>query len=78
MRRLVAPGGELILETLVIEGPENHCLCPKRRYVKIAKVWFIPSIHVLTHWLKRSGFGRVRDLHLRPVPLELKAQRIAG
>ena len=60
MRRLVAPGGELILETLVLEGPQNHCLCPKGRYAKMANVWFIPSIHVLTHWLMRSGFGRIR------------------
>jgi tRNA (mo5U34)-methyltransferase len=60
MRRLLRSGGELVLETLVIEGPQNHCLCPQERYAKMANVWFIPSINILTHWLARSGFGRIR------------------
>jgi tRNA (mo5U34)-methyltransferase len=62
MRRLLAPGGELVLETLVIAGPENqtHCLCPPDRYAKMANVWFIPGVQVLTHWLERCGFGKIR------------------
>jgi tRNA (mo5U34)-methyltransferase len=60
MRRLLCRGGELILETLVIEPPEDHCLCPQERYAKMANVWFIPSIKVLTHWLARTGFGCIR------------------
>jgi tRNA (mo5U34)-methyltransferase len=68
MRRLLAPGGELILETLVIEGPEheNQCLCPPGRYAKMANVWFIPSVAVLTHWLARSGFGQIRCIDVSP------------
>ncbi|MEJ2641729.1 MAG: tRNA 5-methoxyuridine(34)/uridine 5-oxyacetic acid(34) synthase CmoB [Desulfosarcinaceae bacterium] len=42
-RRLLCRGGELILETLVIEPPEDHCLCPQERYAKMANVWFIPN-----------------------------------
>jgi tRNA (mo5U34)-methyltransferase len=60
MRRLISPGGELVLETLVIEGPQDHCLCPRERYAKMANVWFIPSIKILTSWLEGSGFGRIR------------------
>jgi tRNA (mo5U34)-methyltransferase len=62
MRRLLHPGGELILETLVIEGPENdhRCLCPPDRYAKMANVWFIPGVAVLIHWLARCGFGHIR------------------
>jgi tRNA (mo5U34)-methyltransferase len=60
MRRLLAPGGELVLETLVIPGPDDDTLCPRGRYAKMANVWFIPSVPVLTHWLTRSGFGRIR------------------
>lgn len=64
MRRLLASGGELILETLVIEGPEDYTLCPRGRYAKMANVWFIPSVEVLTHWLKRCGFGHIRCIDI--------------
>ncbi|MDJ0782439.1 MAG: tRNA 5-methoxyuridine(34)/uridine 5-oxyacetic acid(34) synthase CmoB [Desulfosarcinaceae bacterium] len=60
MRRLLAPGGELVLETLVIDAPANHCLCPPGRYAKMANVWFIPSRPTLTRWLERCGFTAVR------------------
>jgi tRNA (mo5U34)-methyltransferase len=68
MRRHLAPGGELVLETLVIEGPEHEarCLCPPGRYAKMANVWFIPSVAVLTHWLERSGFGQIRCIDVSP------------
>jgi tRNA (mo5U34)-methyltransferase len=60
LRRLLVSGGELVLETLVIEGPEHHSLCPPDRYAKMANVWFIPGVQVLTHWLERCGFGKIR------------------
>lgn len=60
LRRLLTSGGELVLETLVIEGPMDHALCPQGRYAKMANVWFIPSIQILTYWLERCGFGKIR------------------
>jgi len=66
MRRLLAPGGELVLETLVIEGPANHSLCPPGRYAKMANVWFIPTVTVLFHWLERSGFRHIRCIDVTP------------
>jgi tRNA (mo5U34)-methyltransferase len=60
MHRLLASGGELVLETLVIEGPPDHALCPQGRYAKMANVWFIPSVQIITYWLKRCGFGEIR------------------
>ncbi|MBG0758358.1 tRNA 5-methoxyuridine(34)/uridine 5-oxyacetic acid(34) synthase CmoB [Vibrio cidicii] len=57
--QLVA-GGELILETLVIEGDENAVLVPKERYAQMRNVYFFPSARALKVWLKLVGFEQVR------------------
>ncbi len=53
-------GGELVLETLVIEGDENSVLVPKNRYAKMNNVYFIPSVSALILWLEKAGFSEVR------------------
>lgn len=52
--------GELILETLVIEGGEGQMLMPERRYAKMRNVWFIPSCDTLSLWLRRCNFENIR------------------
>lgn len=53
-------GGELVLETLVIEGDENAVLVPEDRYAQMRNVWFLPSVPALERWLRRAGFVDVR------------------
>lgn len=53
-------GGELVLETLVIEGGLGEVLVPEDRYAQMRNVWFIPSCLTLERWLKRCGFRNVR------------------
>ena len=53
-------GGELVLETLVIEGDEQQVLVPEGRYARMRNVWFIPSSKALMLWLERNGFCDVR------------------
>lgn len=53
-------GGELILETLVIDGEQNTVLIPENRYANMRNVWFIPSCATLTRWLSRCGFVNIR------------------
>lgn len=53
-------GGELVLETLVIDGDAGHCMMPEGRYAMMRNVWFIPSIPSLELWLRRAGFRDVR------------------
>ncbi|BBM88117.1 tRNA 5-methoxyuridine(34)/uridine 5-oxyacetic acid(34) synthase CmoB [Candidatus Uabimicrobium amorphum] len=48
--------GQLILETLVIDGENGQTLLPEKRYAKMRNVWFIPSCLTLEAWLKRCGF----------------------
>ncbi|MES0370875.1 MAG: tRNA 5-methoxyuridine(34)/uridine 5-oxyacetic acid(34) synthase CmoB [Mariprofundaceae bacterium] len=60
LKELLRPGGELVLETLVIEGDKNACLIPDGRYAKMRNVWFIPSVAMLEIWLKRTGFKHIQ------------------
>lgn len=52
--------GELILETLVIEGKNGEVLVPQNRYAKMRNVWFIPSALTIENWLERSGYKNIR------------------
>lgn len=60
LRDLLRPGGELCLETLVIEGEAGRVLLPPGRYARMRNVWFIPTAAELAVWLGRCGFGDVR------------------
>lgn len=53
-------GGELVLETLVIDGPNGQVLVPENRYAKMRNIWFIPSCLTLESWLKRCTFRNIR------------------
>tara|TARA_B100000745_G_scaffold174825_1_gene114503 strand:- start:858 stop:1832 length:975 start_codon:yes stop_codon:yes gene_type:complete len=73
LKQLISSGGELILETLVVDGPLGMSLMPKGRYAKMRNVWFIPSVLTLEHWLKRCGFKNVRTVDVSKT--ELTEQR---
>lgn len=60
LRDCLKPGGELVLETLVIEGDVNSTLLPTGRYQQMRNVWFLPSCDALVLWLQRCGFKNVR------------------
>ena len=49
-------GGELILDTFMIDGEEEICLTPMKRYSKIPNIYFIPTINALKNWCYRAGF----------------------
>lgn len=56
------PGGELVLETLVVPGDINTILVPPERYAKMAKVWFLPSTEALENMLRKVGLENVRTV----------------
>lgn len=60
LKSFLRPGGELCLETLVIEGEAGRVLVPRDRYARMRNVWFIPSAAELAAWLERCGFSDVR------------------
>ncbi len=60
LKAALRPGGELVLETLVIDGDEDQVLLPRGRYARMRNVWFIPSVNAMLRWLQRCGFVVVR------------------
>lgn len=52
-------GGQLVMETLVVDGPETTCLLPTGRYAQMRNVWFLPSVSMLTIMLQRNGFKNI-------------------
>jgi len=57
-------GGQLILETLVVDGPEGYALTPPDRYCRMNNVWFLPSVATTESWLRRCGFRNVRTVDI--------------
>ena len=60
LKDCLRPGGELVLETLVIEGGAGEVLVPEGRYAQMRNVWFLPTVATLEGWLRRVGFRRIR------------------
>ncbi|MBZ5877292.1 MULTISPECIES: tRNA 5-methoxyuridine(34)/uridine 5-oxyacetic acid(34) synthase CmoB [Chromohalobacter] len=69
LRDTLRPGGELVLETLVVEGEANTVFMPGERYAAMPNVYFLPSSKALAHWLERSGFEDVRVVDEAPTSL---------
>lgn len=60
LKNQLLKGGELVLETLVIEGDENTVLVPKDRYAMMNNVYFLPSVAALSLWLEKVGFSDIK------------------
>lgn len=66
LKNALKPGGQLILETLVIEGKLGDVLVPEDRYAKMNNVWFLPSCDTLLSWMKKIGFKNSRLVDICP------------
>ncbi len=64
LRAALRKGGELVLETLVVEGPAGYSLMPEKRYSRMSNVWFLPSCATTELWLRRCGFSNIRLIDL--------------
>ncbi len=54
------PGGELVLETLVIPGNDADELTPNGRYAQMRNVHALPTVARLQQWLLEAGAGVAR------------------
>lgn len=70
LKQCLRPGGELVLETLVIEGDVSSVLLPGQRYAQMRNVWFLPSVDALQNWLVRCGFKNVRVCDVSKTTIE--------
>lgn len=64
LRNSLRPGGELVLETIVIDGPVGMTLLPGQRYANMPNVWLLPSCLTLENWLQRCGFVNIRIIDI--------------
>ncbi len=60
MKDCLKPGGELVLESIVVDGDCGYSLIPEARYARMNNVWFVPSLATLERWLGRCGFANIR------------------
>ena len=73
LKQSLKKGGELILDTFIIEGEEPVCLVPESTYSKIGNVHFVPTIPALENWCKKAGFTGFEVLEI--VKTEPREQR---
>lgn len=66
LHTVLRPGGELVLETLILPGDEVSASTPPDRYARMRNVWQLPTLPRLVNWLGESGFfdPRVADLSI--------------
>ncbi|MEM7117954.1 MAG: tRNA 5-methoxyuridine(34)/uridine 5-oxyacetic acid(34) synthase CmoB [Chloroflexota bacterium] len=66
LRDALRPSGQLVLETLVIDGKLGEVLVPEGRYAKMRNVWFIPSVPTLLSWLRKARFQNIELIDVTP------------
>ena len=67
------PGGELVLETLVIEG-EDDVIEPDGRYAQMRNVHALPTVTRLQNWMQQAGAQQVRCVDEAATTIEEQRQ----
>lgn len=70
LKNCLRPSGELVLETLVIDGGAGEVLLPAGRYARMRNVWFIPSCATLMGWMHRCGFTNCRVVNVSTTSIQ--------
>jgi tRNA (mo5U34)-methyltransferase len=64
LQKCLRAGGELVLETLVVDGDAETILAPEDRYAHMKNVYCIPSCAALQVWLRNCGFTDIRVVNV--------------
>ncbi|MGE4285006.1 MAG: tRNA 5-methoxyuridine(34)/uridine 5-oxyacetic acid(34) synthase CmoB [Phycisphaerae bacterium] len=56
----VRSGGQVVLETIVIDEEPELLFIPKGRYAKMRNLWNLASPAMITGWLEKAGLKNVR------------------
>ena len=70
LKTMLVPGGELVLETLVIDDAFGDELIPEGRYAQMRNVWSVPSVKRLELWLAKTGFKNIRSVDVTKTSVE--------
>ena len=73
-KKQLTENGILFLETLIIDDKRDISLTPTDRYAGMKNVYHIPSIPLLTKWLKDTGFSSIEILDISTTtPIEQRS-----
>jgi len=64
LNRALNKGGEIIVDSFMIDGDHEMCLTPKDRYAMIPNIYFIPTVNCFKNWLNRAGFVDVELIEI--------------
>ena len=70
LKSFLRKGGELVLETLIVEGDDQQLLLPEDRYAQMRNVWVLPSPSLLVRMLERVGFKDIRVVDINQTSIE--------
>ena len=70
LKQLTRLGGQIVLETLVLEGPDKETLKPEGRYARMRNVHAIPTLAVLCDWLQQAGLNDAQVLDVSKTTTE--------
>ncbi|MEA3288711.1 MAG: tRNA 5-methoxyuridine(34)/uridine 5-oxyacetic acid(34) synthase CmoB [Campylobacterota bacterium] len=74
LNRALNPGGEIIVDSFMIDGEDEVCLTPHDRYAKIPNIYFVPTVNCFKNWLNRAGFVDVELIEITKT--DEKEQRV--
>jgi len=69
LRETLVPGGQMLVETLIIESDQCTALVPEGRYAKMKNIGSIPSLALLARWLEQAGLVDVEIVDVSPTTL---------
>jgi tRNA (mo5U34)-methyltransferase len=69
IRRMLDCGGQLVLETLILDRDGDAVLRPSGRYAKMNNVYAVPTVDRLTRWLQAAGFANICCADVTPTTL---------
>lgn len=62
LKNLTRADGQIVLETLVLEGDGDNILVPDGRYARMRNVHAVPTVSVLHNWLQQAGLNGAKVL----------------
>lgn len=70
LKRLLKPGGQVLLETLVLEEDGDRALVPVERYARMRNVWAVPTVSRLQNWMAGARLQNIRVLDVTATSVE--------
>ena len=70
LKSCLRPGGELVIESIYVDGEAGYSLTPEKKYARMGNVWFVPTISTLIQWLTRCGMEKISIIDESTTTLE--------